>query len=255
MLLTATHAAESGHWYKADGSAAYEIIAKNGEPRPTTLRDARKLNLYPSVTTITRMAASPGLELWKQQQVLLAALTLPKINLESEDAYLARILADSREQAKKAMEKGTAIHAAIQGQYEGRRASDDMLAHVVGACDAVKAAYGVNLWTAERSFADPQGYGGKVDLSCDGFVIDFKTKEFGPDKLPKGWDEQAMQLAAYRVGLGMPLAGCANVFVSTTQPGLAHVFEWSQQDLAKGWECFKALLAYHQAKTGYRPQP
>ena len=92
MSLIASHAAESGHWYGRNGEPAYTIVGANGKARPTTLRDARKLNLVPSVTTIIKVASQPGLDRWKQEQVLLAALTLPKVNDESDDDYIARIL-------------------------------------------------------------------------------------------------------------------------------------------------------------------
>ena len=85
MTTQTAFAAESGHWYKADGTPAYTVLAKSGAERPTTLRDARTLNLYPSVTTIIRLAAAPGLERWKLNQFGLALLTLPP------GAYTAQI--------------------------------------------------------------------------------------------------------------------------------------------------------------------
>lgn len=33
---------ESGHWYDFDGDARHTILSAKGEPRPTTLRDAKK---------------------------------------------------------------------------------------------------------------------------------------------------------------------------------------------------------------------
>ena len=110
---------ESTHWYAKDGSPAYTVTAKNGEPRPTTLRDAKKLGLLPSVTTIMKAAASPGLEAWKMNQMMLAALTLPRGEGENEESFIKRIQADSREHAKMAAERGTAVHAAIERFYEG----------------------------------------------------------------------------------------------------------------------------------------
>lgn len=242
-----THAAESLHWYTRDGETAYTVKALDGTDRPATLRDARKLKLVPSVTSIIRCAAAPGLELWKQRQIMLAALTLPKRDDEPEDAYLARIIADGREQARKAAERGTLIHAAIQGHYEGVQPSEDDWPHVQGAMKAV----GPGVWTPEQAFAHSIGFGGKVDLSSDEEVIDFKTKEFGPDDPLKTWDEHAMQLSAYRTGLGIPEARCAIVYVSVTNPGLAKRIEIPESELIKGWKCFSALLAFYQAKTGY----
>lgn len=243
------HASESGHWYDKDGRPAYTLIGANGKERAPTVRDARKLNLYPSVTTIIRCAAAPGLEFWKAKQAILAALTLPRNEGEFEDAYLDRILRDSKEQARKAAERGTEIHAAIQGHYEGKQPDEALWPFVQGAMKAV----GPGVWDAEKSFAHPLGFGGKVDLSSDEWVIDFKTKEFSPEDPIKGWPEQAMQLAAYRVGLGFTRARCGNVFVSVTHPGHAVMYEWPEEELSQGWEKFRALLGYWQADRKYIP--
>src|SRR3990167_618123 len=159
LTETPVHAAESTHYYRRDGAPCYEVPAKSGAMRPTTLRDARLMNLVPSVTSIIRCAAAPGLERWKQEQVLHAALTLPLIPGETEDAYLARIMADSREQAKKAAERGTAIHAAIQGVYEGKP-SHVYVEHIYGTVNAVTDWTGTGLeWATERTFCHPLGYG------------------------------------------------------------------------------------------------
>ena len=61
-MLIKERQAESGHWYDREGNPAYTVIGKNGKPRGTTLRDARTLNLCPSVTTILGVAARPGLD-------------------------------------------------------------------------------------------------------------------------------------------------------------------------------------------------
>lgn len=244
------HASESGHWYDREGNPVYQVEAKKGGMRDTTLRDARVLKLYPSVTTIIKVAAAPGLERWKMNQAVMSALTHP--GLQGTDADIDLILRDAAEQGRKAAERGTNIHAAIQGHYEGESPSEEMMPFVQAAIKAV----GNGVWDAEASFSHPLGYGGKVDLSTVsgvGRVIDFKTKEFGPEDKMAGWPEQAMQLAAYRVGLGMPKATCANVFVSVTNPGLAVVHEWSEEELAKGWEKFQCLLSYWQIEKGYKP--
>jgi len=118
---------------------------------------------------------------------------------------------------------------------------------------AARGQVGAGDWVAERSFAHPLGFGGKVDLHGPARVIDFKTKEFGPDSKVNGWSEQCMQLAACRHGLEMPLAPCANVFISVTHPGLATTYEWSEEDLVQGWEKFKCLLRFWQIDRRYKP--
>lgn len=252
MTSIVARAAESLHWYGRDGSPAYTVLAKNGNPRNTTLADARKLGLVPSVTTIMGMAAKPGLEAWKQTQMLLAALTLPRAPEESEDSYVRRIVSDSKEQGRAAAQRGTEIHEALEKWYEGVLIADKA-EYQLGVGEAVKEAFGDLNWLPEKSFAHELGYGGKIDLHTkdgDGVVIDFKTKEFSdPDKV-EGFDEHCMQLAAYRVGLDLPLARCANVFVSVTIPGMVVVKEWNQAELERGYAMFSALRDFWYAKTG-----
>jgi hypothetical protein len=252
MSLTVSnslHPAESAHWYTKSGVPAYEVQAKSGDMRPTTLRDAKKFDYIPSVTTIIKCAASPGLDRWKQEQVLYCALTTSQKPSESEQDYLKRIMHDSRDQGRRAAERGTIIHAAIEGHYEGR-GHGDYPKHVDGVKTVLDARYGVQDWLAEKTFGSDLGYGGKTDLCAAGIVVDIKTKEFLPDSLPKAYEEHLMQLAAYRVGLNMPEANCSNLFVSASYPGLVHLHEWSQEELEKGWEMFKNLMGYWYAKTG-----
>lgn len=251
MSLIASYAAESGHWYDRNGLPTYTILGANGKIRPTTLRDARKHNLVPSVTTVLNVAAKPGLDRWKQEQVLLAALTLPKIDAESDDEFIARILDDSKDASRSAADAGTDIHASIEAFYRGE-ARDRHKEHVQGFHKALEGQFGMHPWVAERSFAHESGYGGKVDLHAPGFVVDVKTKEFTDPSKVDGYDEHLMQLAAYRVGLGMPQARCANAFVSRSAPGLCVFKEWTQQELDVGWKMFHALLTFWQLKNDHR---
>jgi hypothetical protein len=247
-------ASESQHWYDRQGNPAYSVTAKNGEQRPTTLRDARKLGLVPSVTTILSVAAKPALEAWKLNQMMLACLTLPKVDGETEERFIERIVKDSKEQAKQAAERGTTIHGALESFFEGVYLADFM-DYQNGVDKAVKASLGEPTWATEKSFCHELGFGGKVDLHSkdgDGMVVDFKTKEFTDPSKVEAYDDQLLQLAAYRVGLGIPKARCANVYVSVTEPGLVKVIEWSEEELQRGWAMFQALLTYWQAKTGHR---
>lgn len=254
VTASAPRASESNHWYTREGVPMYTVEAKKGGQRATTLRDARSLNLVPSVTTILNVAAKPALLAWMQQQVLYAALTLPRRPDEPEKDYIDRIISDSKEQGKAAADAGTDIHASIQGHYENNPTGKHQ--ESVDACvKAIHDHFGDAIWISERSFAHEAGFGGKCDLFCAGTlnaVVDIKTKEFtDPDKIG-GYDEHLMQLAAYRVGLGIPKARAANVFVSRNVPGLVVVKEWSLEDLDTGWEMFMHLLAFWQLKNNHK---
>ncbi len=70
IIAKEPRASESNHWYTRDGVPMYTVEAKKGGQRNTTLRDARTMNLVPSVTTILNIAAKPALLAWMQQQVM-----------------------------------------------------------------------------------------------------------------------------------------------------------------------------------------
>jgi hypothetical protein len=179
----------------------------------------------------------------------MAALTLPREPGEPEDDYLNRIIRDSQEQGRKAAEKGTAIHAAIQGHFEGEAIEVQWWPYVKGAKEKLEETFGEGGWICERSFAHPLGFGGKVDLSDLSRVGDIKTKEFSSvDDKKLAWDEHAIQLAAYSAGLG-GMKTHFNLFVSTTVPGLCHIHIWSDEEIERGWRMFESLLSYWQAKN------
>jgi hypothetical protein len=237
---------ESGHWYDKNGNPAYTYINKKGEEKNTTLREARKLNLVPSVTTILSCAAKPGLENWKAQQVLMAALTTDRKPDESEQEYISRIIADANEQALKAREKGTLIHAFVQSGFEDVPLAAEAARFYLSAKAELEKVCN-ETWICEKSFATER-YGGKADLHSPNYLIDFKTTDKTIDGL-KLWDEHYYQLAAYRHGLGIPKAVCGILYINSNTAESKLIFA-EESELEKGWKCFNALLDYYYAKTG-----
>ena len=62
------------------------MLKKDGEgTRATTLADARKLGLLPSVTSIIGVLDKPALSNWKMDRAALAAVANPKQPDESEE--------------------------------------------------------------------------------------------------------------------------------------------------------------------------
>jgi len=235
----------AGHWYrKSDGSPMYTIIGANGKERDTDLRDARKLGLVPSVTTILKVAAAPGLDIWKQQQLLKAIPEVPRLDDEPEKEWFSRILKASKENGDKNMDRGTDMHNVIEDYFNKK--PGDYPDYASAAYFAVIKEFGNQKWVTEKSFA-ADGFGGKVDLHCEDIVIDFKTKEVVDDKTA-AYDEQLMQLAAYSRGLGMPDALCANVYVDLA--GNVKIITHDPQDIEKAWQMFTHLLAFYRIKNG-----
>ena len=257
-------ASDSGHYYTADGTPAYTVIGKNRKERNTNIKDARQLGLLPSVTEVMKVLPKPALIRWMNKQVLMAALTLTRNEGESDEAYIDRIMYDAEEHSRQAREKGTAIHGAIERrllgfsvepEYETLASSAIMalLDHIgtMALLDHISTSAWLDL-DPEKSFASPLGYGGKVDLHSKplNFVCDFKTKEFTEETKQLVYDEQIIQLEAYRHGLGMPTARMINVFISTSVLGLVRVVEHEDKD-GKYMDVFKACLAFWQVLKGY----
>ena len=253
MTTIIARSAESVHWYRQDGGPQYTVLAKDGSQRPTTLRDARLRNLVPSVTTVLKVVAKPALEAWKLEQMLLSALTLPRIEGESSKDLVSRIVRDSKETGKQAAEAGTRIHESIEKWHKGQTKVEHpeiATSFVREVCNHFKTPVGHH-WNAENSFASPLGFGGKIDLFTGvsesiptGIVLDAKSKEFAPEDKVVAYIDNLMQLAAYRYGLNLPEARCANVFASRTHPGLIKIVEWEEEDLQRGWAMFQLLLQF-----------
>lgn len=251
------------HWYERSGKPCYEQTTQKGGLRATDLRDARKLGLVPSVTTALAVVAKPNLEQWKREQSVMAALTLPRRESESEKSWLYRIDQDSQAQAKAAAEEGNKIHDAIEQYFkDGYPSTGPYIKHVRATRAEIERLFpGVSDWTAEKSFASEDGFGGKVDLHSParGIVIDFKGKdgdftEVGKDGKPKKLAyDQHWQLAAYQRGLSLKPAPCANIFVSRTHPGKVKSHVWTPDDIAQGWQVFSAALALWKALKNYDP--
>jgi hypothetical protein len=249
--MTDKIASEAGHFYTRAGDPCYTVKAKDGSDRATTLRDARKLDLVPSVTTVMQVLAKPGLSAWKEKQILMAALTLPRLDGETDDAFATRVIEDSKAQAKAAAERGTALHAdferSLQGAIHGH-------ARHIEAITLRLLEYGIDTIDAvpEKSFAHPLGYGGKVDAHGDNWVVDLKTKDSIGDKTADdlAFDDHAMQLAAYSTGLGMPDARCLNVFVGVDDCKVV-VHEWTTEEIQRGWTMFRLALEMWKIKNQY----
>jgi hypothetical protein len=254
-FLYATHASESsGHWYDKQGRQVEKVEGAKSQWVKPDLRHARKLGLLPGATSIGNCASKPQLERWKVEQGILAAYTLPPIAGESDKAWMYRVFTDSEAQGRGAADRGTAIHTAIQGHFQGKPPSEEFWPYVKAVLEIIRERCGEQHWKAEESFGHEAGYGGKADLHSSEWLLDFKSKENkdldDPDK-KLVWDEHPQQLAAYRRGLLIPRARCANVFVSRMEPVMVKFCEHGEDDLQRGLRMFDHLLRYWQEKNRY----
>ena len=267
------------HWYLKDGSASHQILGANKKLRDVTLRDARKLNLFPSTTGITQTMAAPGLIRWQVNQAIKATMRVlgvfdasvatPKFDPAADlKSFEDRCLYESQTIAREARDKGQAIHDAVQHYIDGdlHLVPVEHLPHCEGAVAKLVEQFGpmeTSAWITEESFACKEGYGGRSDLGSRflNALGDFKCKEFGPDdKQPDCYDEHTMQLASYNNGLGYeddpehgPLTNF-NLFISTSHPGHCHMVIHPPEDIQFGLDLFMACLKVWQVKNNYRPE-
>lgn len=256
MLIVPRESAS--HWYFPDGTPLHEVPRADGKgQRPTSLRDARKLGLFPSVTNVLSILAKPGLDAWRQEQAILAALTLPRTEGETLDDFAKRVLVDMNSEVGRAADLGSAVHAAIEGYAQGRWLPEDKeIARLFEPArqwfdKEVTQVHSVEIATAHLEW----GYAGRVDLVATlrstgrPTVIDFKTQKTRRDKdgnfKPILHDTWPLQLEAYRMALasrdkGLADAAIASVVIGSTDPVPVVVKVWEDAD-KNGY--FRAFLA------------
>lgn len=248
-------ATESGHWYRPDGSPLYEVEkASGGELRPTTLRDARKLGLYPSVTGVMRELAAPALVMWKAKEAVKAARHMRRKKDETDDQFALRAVYEVDKQVKEKAEQGAKIHGAIEQAIQTGDCDEEYGAYVDPVLEYLNDLDGLAHWDSEHSFAR-DGFGGKVDLHKHNCVVDFKTKDFtSDDKNPDTYENHGMQLGAYRHGLDIdPDARGIIIFISRTEPGLIHPVTISPEEMTKGYVMFIHLFRLWCVRRDYYP--
>jgi hypothetical protein len=258
---------KNGHWYAPDGTPAYTVIAKGtGQPRPTTIADARKLGLLPSVThIIDSVLRKPALEAWKIENGILAVLTTPRLPGEADDAFVHRVLHVEEvhnQEAAAARDKGTAIHAAMEQYFSGEGVIEEMKPWIEPAAKAILAR-GERV-TSEKVLVG-LGYAGRTDLvqesSESAMLWDFKSSRTLPDPKKGAWIEARLQLSAYAASyrkllekMGGEMAQkpirVANCYISTIEPGNFVICEhedW-QRTFNSG---FLPILKYWQWVNNY----
>lgn len=239
-----------GHWYKLeDNGPMHEIDGANGKTRATTLRDARKLGLVPSVTTVLAIEAAPGLERWKLNNLGMACYSNPPEEGEPVDSYLKRVNAIASELAAQAAETGTQIHDAIERAWNGDPVEAKWQKHADNVIALIKDKTGNSSFVAEAHIPTVYGYGGMVDLHNFGWVIDYKSKDITDVKKQMAYDNHCMQLSAYAHALGLHDARLVNVFVDRTDPDKIIWYEWDKNM----YNDFELLLARWQSKNNYYP--
>ena len=268
MLTAARPAlANSAHWYHPDGSPCFEVPRADGNGmRNTDLRDARKLGLLPSVTTIQQVLSKPGLTNWIVEQNILAIVTAPDVPGETLHDKVKRVLPDADQERDAAASVGTRVHAALANIFLNiDMPVDPDIAVMVGAgyreIKKFMDEKELTVVAAEEKMVG-HGFAGCTDLVLSGFacfyVLDFKTcKTTDKEKKLTGWPEHRSQLGAYaalwclRHNLDPLSVSTANVYISTTQPGRCEIVQ--HEDWRADYAGFRAMFDVWCWLKGYTP--
>lgn len=233
--------------------------AKGGE-RNTTLRDARKYKLLPSVTTIFGIMAKPGLDRWKIGKAIEATLATPRNEEEQDESYYSRIRSRSFEETDKAAKLGTRIHDAIDAAFDGVEPAEDLKQYVEPTMAYLET---LKLQDVEREGTVVNldlGYAGRVDLLArygkSNIIIDFKTKKTKQGVKVTPFDFQATQIAAYAAAAFGTLDNCigANVYISTTEAGRIETAVYDEDKLKQEYELLKDLTGVWRHLKNYDPR-
>ena len=255
-----------GHWYTREGKAKHTMPRAKGDgERNTTLRDSKKHGLFPSVTTLLGLFAKPGLERWKQDQLLRIAFENPAKLDESFEGYADRCLVQHEKPVEEAADFGTKVHDAIEAYFTGQHIPDELLEYIQPALDW-KQDHGLNFIEFEKMlFNTNHGFAGTVDIVGQGsegakFILDWKTRKTKPKVKVTSYDFQIHQIAAYAATywgeeavLGHSVHG-SNCYISSTEPGRFEVIKYSPEDLAKAWVDFTALCQLWRSLKNYDPR-
>ena len=223
------------HFYTQDGKPCHFQEIKSGKNkgqlRPTTLRDAKKLNLVPSVTEI--------IGVMDKGQGLLNWLISEAVKEATDPNYKRRDYAA----------EGSAIHKHIENYLNGEEPTEEGLPYV----EAIKKAFetlGVKNARSEVTFACKHyfPFGGTVDIVGDGIICDIKTKSLASKSNHKS-DEYAMQLYAYSVGLGMVGCRLANIFLCRENPGEWGVYEYTKEEIDRAKRMWELCLELFYLKN------
>ena len=231
------------------------------------MADARKLGLLPSVTTVLKVIAKPGLESWKLEQAIMASLTLPRKKNEATEDFAKRVVEDMESEAANAADTGKLIHAAIEqyaktGKIEPEHMS--VIRHVVAFRRWMRSTGATVIASEKVVVAD--GYAGTADLlvaipGIGTVLVDVKSQYVKDDKKgqpnPNFYEEWCYQLTAYADAMEhqelMPIDAVASLVMDKNKPGRYHAQVWSDEDRQRALAAFNAAFRIWTLQKRYDP--
>jgi hypothetical protein len=197
------------HWYSRSGELISEIaMTTKAGMRPTDIRDARKLDLVPSVTTVLDVVDKPSIRQWSHEQVVKACISEPYLDSQdTEQDYTSRILAKADEYRRYTADFGTEIHNQVCRMLGGAMRPVNEMTFLT----AKPIAERVCEWLRENDYEvidtertvvnEDLGLAGTIDLRSlrhgKKVIADFKSNEFETESKCPFYREHQWQAALY----------------------------------------------------------
>lgn len=258
-----------GHFYRYDGTPVFTYKNSKGEEKETTLREAKKFGLLPSVTTYTGVLRSFALSQWEKKNFLRGILSSPSVlNLYDGTENGLQKTFDEIEKIVSVQNVapviGTQIHKDIEEYVKGIKTPpiDSLAFQFIGRLNIfLTSRFGEGFTLrSEVPFAG-QGYGGTTDLILTtkegkNHIIDFKTttrKKFELWKQP--YLEECAQIAAYIKGIRFAHGICvepnAYIIKIDNEKGGIKAYNLQTSELRWGWKFFGAALKAYAISNDY----
>lgn len=262
------------HAYDITGKPVYDQPTKKGAKnptKPTSLANMKEQQLFPSVTEYIRMLSAPGLERYKQMQIVQACYHCPPIADEDLPTYQTHILESSGQDAKGAADLGTQIHDSLERYFTEPLLwkGTELLTMPNGAqveeqefvlpAVAKMGIENIKVTNTELVVVNPaDGYAGKTDIvgsrHLKSLIADFKSTRTKPGKDIEPIETHPVQVAAYHkavFGGDWENAIGANIYISTIEVGRVDIVTWDGPTLKRSWEIFEHCLDVFRWRTGY----
>lgn len=257
---------ESSHWYHRSGEACHQVPyadpKRQGEMKNTTVTEARKMGLLPSVTNIISLLGKPQLTAWQIEQAVLAAWDLrldPSADIGYSD-WGKKVVEGSKTIVKDAAQFGTRLMDAIeQFTMEGDRSDDPQLQPFLKEFiywfeQNVEEV----IWSEKTLVGD--GYAGRQDAKWrikDHGVLTLDVKTRKPEKQGskriRVYDEDKLQLCAYyeadhrifhedEANYPEPLpTGIASLLINSQEPCVPQLVVYKDEERERYWKAFQGL--------------
>lgn len=232
----------TSHWYYPDGREAFEVESADGKKMvSTTLTQAKRLGLFPSVTTLMKIMAKEEIVIWRISRAIKAAIMLKRAKGERLRGFIGRILDAAKSKSDKAMGFGSDVHEYIEEKLMGRITINNIPKETIKAIDKYIED---NIVSAEvEKIIVGDGYAGKIDCLAtlkDGTtcLYDFKTQGTKENKPATFYDDFIIQLGGYQAQVKADKVRV--LIISSKEAGRLEEKEYTPEEIKWGMDTFMA---------------